>query len=225
MKFIRSNHICLLSGILKFIFLTSLISCGYKQTTDTIREGDILFQDLNCGELCDAIETVTEGYEGRKFSHCGLVIKQGDSLMILEAIGEKVQLSTLEKFAKRSGDTAEIKNLLLGRLKPAYTHIIPKAIRFATAEIGKPYDDAFIMSNGRWYCSELLYEAFSVDGDTVFSLEPMTFKDPATKKFFPAWVEYYENLKTPIPEGMPGINPGLMSRSEKLDIIHIGNLR
>jgi hypothetical protein len=27
---------------------------------ETLQEGDLLFQDLNCGELCDAIEAVTE---------------------------------------------------------------------------------------------------------------------------------------------------------------------
>jgi uncharacterized protein YycO len=190
-----------------------------------LREGDILFQDLNCGELCDAIETVTEGYKGRKFSHCGLVVKQGDSLMILEAIGDKVQLNTLKAFVRRSGDTAEVKNLLLGRLKPSYLKILPNALQFAMSQIGKPYDDAFLIGNGKWYCSELIYEAFNKNGMPIFTLEPMTFKNPMTKDFFPAWINYYDNLKIPIPEKEPGINPGLMSRSDKLDIIPIQKIQ
>jgi hypothetical protein len=31
-----------------------------KDNLETLQEGDLLFQDLNCGELCDAIEAVTE---------------------------------------------------------------------------------------------------------------------------------------------------------------------
>jgi hypothetical protein len=31
-----------------------------KENLETLQEGDLLFQNLNCGELCDAIEAVTE---------------------------------------------------------------------------------------------------------------------------------------------------------------------
>ena len=51
----------------------------------------------------------------------------------------------------------------------------------------------------------------------------MTFIDPKTKTFFPTWVNYYKELKTEIPEGKLGINPGLISRSNKIQIIKINN--
>ena len=41
-----------------------------NEALTTLKEGDLLFQDLNCGELCDAIETVTQGVDGKDFSHC-----------------------------------------------------------------------------------------------------------------------------------------------------------
>ena len=47
----------------------------------------------------------------------------------------------------------------------------------------------------------------------------MTFKSPVTKQFFPAWEDYYNELQKPIPEGKPGINPGVISRSDKIIII------
>ena len=50
----------------------------------------------------------------------------------------------------------------------------------------------------------------------------MTFKDPETKEFFHAWIDYYKALNKPIPEGQPGINPGLISLSPKISIIKIG---
>jgi hypothetical protein len=49
----------------------------------------------------------------------------------------------------------------------------------------------------------------------------MTFNEPGTDSPFVHWVEYYEELGHPIPEGELGLNPGRMSRSEAIDIIHI----
>jgi len=52
-------------------------------------------------------------------------------------------------------------------------------------------------------------------------LKPMTFKDLDTGNFNPVWVEYYKNLNVKIPEGKLGINPGGISLSDKIDIVHI----
>ena len=40
-----------------------------------------------------------------------------------------------------------------------------------------------------------------------------------TNKFFPAWVDYYQNLKIEIPEGELGCNPGGISTSKKLRLL------
>ena len=56
-------------------------------------------------------------------------------------------------------------------------------------------------------------------GKPFFEQPPMTFKDPDTGQFFPAWVEYYQQLNLAIPEDMPGCNPGGLSRSGKLEVI------
>jgi Permuted papain-like amidase enzyme, YaeF/YiiX, C92 family len=189
----------------------------------TLQEGDLLFQDLNCGELCDAIETVTEGVNGKDFSHCAMVVKINDTLKVVEAIGDKVQVNSIKNFFTRSGDTASIQNITVGRVLEKYQPLIAKAALKAKAHIGEPYDDVFLMNNHGWYCSELLYDAFKEANDSkeFFELNPMTFKDPKTKTFFPAWVDYYKQLNQDIPEGKPGINPGLISRSDKIEIVPI----
>jgi hypothetical protein len=66
----------------------------------------------------------------------------------------------------------------------------------------------------------LLYDAFKqANGDqTFFELRPMTFKKPNSNEFFPVWVDYYQKLHMPIPEGMAGINPGGISMSPKLQM-------
>jgi uncharacterized protein YycO len=197
-----------------------------NQSDSTLKEGDLLFQDLNCGAFCDAIETVTEGVNGRDFSHCGMVVKQNNEWMVIEAIGDKVQVNSLHDFLARSGDTLEIKNIVVGRIADQHASLLPKSIEFAKAQINKPYDDEFIADNGSYYCSELIYDAFKAanQNQEFFNLAPMTFKDPATKAFFPAWIEYYQGLGKEIPEGKPGINPGLISRSDKLIVITVKSM-
>lgn len=175
--------------------------------------------------MCDAIETVTEGINGNDFSHCAMVVKINDTLKVVEAIGYKVQVNSLKKFFARSGDTTVIQNITVGRVKHQFENLIPNAISNARQLIGQPYDDEFLLGNGKWYCSELIYKTFKQanNQNDFFELEPMTFIDPKTKTFFPAWVNYYKELKTEIPEGKPGINPGLISRSNKIQIIKINN--
>ncbi len=204
------------------MFISSSSLFAQQNDRQRLKEGDLLFQDLNCGELCDAIEAVTEGVHGKDFSHCAMVVSLGDSLMIVEAIGSKVQLNSVHRFFARSGDTLEIKNIAVGRVNQQYTALIPQAVSNAKALVGQPYDDAFLPNNGSWYCSEVLYEAFrKASNSEFFELQPMTFKDPRTKDFFPAWIQYYRDLKTEIPEAVPGLNPGSISRSDKIEIIEI----
>lgn len=187
-----------------------------------LQEGDLLFQDLNCGELCDAIEAVTEGANGQDFSHCAMVIRDADSLVVVEAIGNKVQLNSIQKFFARSGDTLAVKNIVVGRVKQPYKELIPVAAANAKALVGQPYDDAFLPNNNKWYCSEVLYEAFrKASNSDFFELAPMTFKDPRTQAYFPAWINYYRELNVEIPEAIPGLNPGSISRSNKIEIVKI----
>lgn len=211
----------------KSIFTILIVISGvqlFAQSTTVkgLQEGDLLFQDLNCGELCDAIEAVTEGVNGQDFSHCAMVIREGDSLQVVEAIGSKVQVNSIQKFFARSGDTLTIKNIVVGRVKQPYIDLIPQAAANAKELIGQPYDDAFLPNNNKWYCSEVLYEAFRKASSTeFFELTPMTFKNPQTQDYFPAWVSYYKDLNTEIPEAILGLNPGSISRSDKIEIIKI----
>jgi len=209
---------------ISFLFIMLLLySCKDPNYEDKMKEGDILFQDLDCGALCDAIEAVTDGAGGREFSHCGLVVEIDGRLQVVEAIGDRVQVNDLNTFFTRSGDTSNIMNISLGRINREYSGIISRASEYARQQIGTPYDDEFLIDNGKWYCSELLYQSFKEanSGDEFFILQPMTFRDPETGEFFPAWIEYYNNLGLPIPEGMPGTNPGLISLSERLRIIEL----
>ena len=217
-----------LLNIFLFLYCCTLApSCNHSHESSSIKEGDLLFQDLNCGELCDAIKKVTEGVNGKDFSHCALVVNINDTLKVIEATGDKVQVTSLKNFFARSGDTATISNIIIGRVKHNFEHIIQNAVAFAKKQIGQPYDNEFLLANGKWYCSELIYEAFkhANNQNDFFELEPMTFKDPKTNTYLPTWVDYYKKLNTEIPEGKQGINPGLISRSTKIQIIKINSFK
>ena len=203
-----------------YLFLSSLFlytSCAEKKAGEGLREGDLIFQELDCGPMCTAIETVTEGVNGRDFSHCAMVIEEHDSLKVIEAIGAGVQITSMSDFLQRSN------KVLAARLKTSDKGVISRAVKYSKTLLGKPYDYVFLLNNDQYYCSELLYESFKVanNGKPVFELEPMTFVDPKTKTYYPVWVDYYHALHIRIPEGKPGLNPGSISRSEKLELLDV----
>jgi len=216
---------------LYFIFFICFTSCNSSDNNDfQLQIGDILFQDLDSSPLCDAIEIVTPGYNNNNFSHIGIIVELGDpncinpnyiyenNIRVLEAIPNKVTTTRLDSFLNRSTDSNKKPKVIVGRLKKRYQFSILDAVKFLKSKIGLKYDDYFIKDNNKYYCSELIYEAF--EKDSIFRLYPMTFIDPVTKNTMNLWEEYYNELETKIPEGEPGINPGVMSISENIEIIH-----
>ncbi len=198
-----------------YLLFTILISCtkNFK-----LQEGDLLFQDLDSSPLCDAIELVTPGYNGANFSHIGLVVLDNDTLKVLEAIHPKVMITNLDDFINRSFDKNGNPKVIVGRLKKEFTNSISNAVSYSKSKLEITYDEVFLINNETYYCSELIYEAFL--NDSIFEPKPMTFLHPKTKDTLKVWKEYYSDLNTNIPEGNPGINPGIMSLSNKIEMVH-----
>jgi hypothetical protein len=209
--------------LISIIFFGCAQNIPEKSGSFQPQDGDLLFQDMNCGPLCDAIEKVTTGYQGMKFSHVGVVAREkGGRIVVIEAISSGVQATPLKTFLGRSFDSRHHPKVVVGRLKEPYLHLVPSALKEAFALRGKPYDKVFVIGNDTYYCSELIYEIFlRANGNKpLFLLQPMTFKDPDTGVTLPAWKEYFAGLNVPVPEGWPGINPGAISRSPVLTIVH-----
>ena len=159
---------------------------------------------------------MTPALDGRHFSHVGLVQVVGDSTFVWEAISAGGVVRTpLINFISR---VAEPSALVQMRLSPKLAPLVPAALRFCESVRGTPYDEVYLLDNGRYYCSELLYDAFRAanGGEPVFQLHPMTFRDPGSETFNAAWVAYYEQLGVPIPEGLPGCNPGGLATDGQL---------
>ncbi len=198
------------------MLLAATLAPAQQQLPFALHTGDLLFQDLDCGAMCDAIEEVTQGFDGKRFSHVGLVELAGDSVRVIEAMGPGVRIVSLQDFRKRNAN-----KIFIGRVQDAYAALPAQAIVFARKQVGAPYDDDFIYGNGKYYCSELVYDAFKYANKErpFFELQPMTFKQPGKPDYYPVWVDYYKKLGRPIPEGEPGCNPGVLSRSPKIKII------
>ncbi len=215
--------------ILIFSFFIINISCtqvneAYQYRNFELKVGDLLFQDSDCGPFCDAIEKVTYGVDACNFSHVGIFIRDGleGRPMILEAIGRGVVQTPIDSFFMRSYDSEGKSKVVVGRMKTEFQALIPAAITHALSLKRKPYDDGFDIENDKYYCSELIYNSFRAanNGKAIFTLFPMTYKDPETNATFPIWVDYFKDLKMEIPEGKPGLNPGGMSRENCLKIVN-----
>ncbi len=213
---------------MRLIIVLLLIACiylpisaqSYMHRLDIVlSDGDFIFQDLDC-PLCEAIESVTMGYNSYRFSHVGIVKRTNDNIYVGEAISSGVQWTPLDTFVARS-----IKNgtpqLLVMRLNESQQNRIPSALKFIDEKQGAAYDSIYIYGDNQYYCSELLYDAFAVSNTPIFTLEPMTFKLNAEGAFLPIWETYYEEMQREIPEGEMGINPGGISRSPHLTPIFV----
>ena len=203
--------------IFAFIFLSSC----FQQIEEkfTFNDGDFLFQDLDSSPLCDAIENVTPGFNNMNFSHVGIVSTINGTPMVYEAYPPSVQLIDLKVFLNRSLDINNKPKVIVGRLKKEYRKSIRSAISFIENKVGTKYDEFFLYENNKFYCSELLYDAFLKD--SIFELRPMNYKYQDSNEFQKQWINHFKKLDSEIPQGKLGINPGTMSISEKIEIVQI----
>lgn len=193
------------------IIVIVFVNCK-KQSGSELKNGDLLFITMECGDLCDAIHAVTSGLDGMDISHLGIVSISNDSIFVIEAAGNSVRKVSLTNFLANTSQ-----DVLHMRVNDSYAEFIPKVIEFCERKIGMPYDDAFLLNNDKYYCSELIYDAFeSAYQAPFFELKPMTFKQPNSEDFFDVWVKYYQDLGVSIPEGALGCNPADFSKSNKL---------
>lgn len=192
------------------------------------REGDILFQDVGCGAVCDAIEGVTPGYEGAEINHCGVVVARGGEIRVLEAVSPRVAASELSGFLSRAVDAKGRPKILVGRVRSEFEVLVAPAVAWMWSRIGSLYDHAYQPDDTALYCSELVVRGFrrANGGAAFFPEAPMTFRDPLTDEILPFWVHYFEALGMEVPEGVVGSNPGTLSLSPRLEIIaRLGDLR
>ena len=183
--------------------------------------GDILFQD-GSSDFNDAVKEVTNSIDGYNFSHCGIYyVDNNGNQFIIEAISEGVVLTEFSDFMNRHLTKDNNPKIVVGRLLDSFETLIPSAIQTALKYLGRKYDNEFDLENYEIYCSELIYFAFKdFDGKNIFETNPMTFMDTNTNKTQLYWLKHFNLLNIPVPEGKEGINPGGISKSNNIKIVH-----
>lgn len=187
----------------------------------SLATGDLLFQDL-VGSGADAIEAVTPGYHGAEVSHMAMYTRVGHHPYVIEAFPPEVRLTPLPVFLRRALDDQNRPRVFVGRLIEKYRPLVPGAVKKALELRGLPYDAVYLTGEDAYYCSELIVDAFKYanNGIALFPEHPMSFRDPATGEILDYWKRYYAHFGREVPDGQPGSNPGEISMSDKLEIVH-----
>ena len=115
-----------------------------KDPIEDVREGDVIFQ-TSLSQQSPLIKMGTRS----TITHCGVVVMKDGKPYVLET-QKTLVLTPLKKFIARGKD---------GK----YWHKRPKLdnikIKYS-GYLGKPYDLAFKFDNGKFYCSELIYDIY-----------------------------------------------------------------
>lgn len=123
------------------IFLSSF-TC--EPSKEELKEGDVLFQ-ISKSRQAPFIQYAT----GSVWSHCGIVVEKNNQQYVLEA-SDRVKLTPLTKWINKG----RFKSYLVDR-------VIDKPVKIKYSKyLGKPYDLSFKFNNGKYYCSELVYEIY-----------------------------------------------------------------
>lgn len=197
--------------------LMLLLGCKSQQNT-SLQNGDLLFVTAKQEGLSGAINNVTQREEKANFDHIGIVEKSGTNIFVLHAApkggSQKQKLNDFLKNAKSQNQT-----IVQYRLKKEFQKTIPKALVNANSMLGKPYNFNYILDEQSYYCSDFIERIFRAD--SIFVLEPMTFKDPSTGETNAFWKSFYEKKGLQVPEGELGCNPNGLAASPKLERLEI----
>lgn len=184
-----------------------------------LHTGDLLFQAGENTDMTGAITAAT-GEDGLlNFSHVGIVVVAQGVDSVLEATTDGgVRLTSLAQFLGRSAKVDGHPAVVAMRLKD--TTGVAHAVARARTHIGLPYDYSFLPDNGKYYCSELVWDCYrTADGKPLFTARPMNFRaaDGTLPQF---WVALFARLGEPVPEGIPGTNPNDMAREGILEEVY-----
>ena len=117
------------AGLAAIALCLLLPACRGRETPVAFApaDGDLLFQDLDGSPLCDAIEAVTQGVEGARFSHVGIVTLGADGAPAVIEAYEKVTITPLATFLARSRDEKGRPKVVVGRLVDSCRSSVPSA--------------------------------------------------------------------------------------------------
>lgn len=141
-----------------------LVRCGYYMVCNATykpQQGDVIFHVSESSQSA-AIKIGTLS----RYSHCGVVIMKNGKPYVLEA-ENGVELTPMKQWIKRGIMLHHYRVMRLKdkeELKLPYKHLL-----------GMPYDKYFRFDNGRYYCSELVWEMYKKND--IILCEPNPLKE------------------------------------------------
>ena len=185
-----------------------LIKGNVAAQQEKLKEGDLIFQSSNSSQA-KAIEKATHS----KFSHCGIIFKDGDRFVVLEAVQPVTKTPLEEWIADGRNGKYEVR-----RLKNSSQVLSPQVImkmkETGESYIGKNYDSNFSWSDDNLYCSELVWKIYDraagIDLGTPKKLSSYNLEDPLVRKAIK------ERYGKDVPLDEPMISPGDVYGSELL---------
>ncbi len=224
--FLKKSYLCGMKHITFLLFLTmALASCQNPECR--WHDGDLIFvegvegaEGDEGGRMDRAIMESTG-----KMVHVGIVEVKEDSVFVIDAAPKTgVSRRSLEQFLEAQRDEqGRLPKMKVMRVitendrgDDLKDSMLTKAfVEKAKGLCGAKYDFSFLPDNGKYYCSELVYECFAVDGRPLFEAAPMNFRN-AQGEFDLYWVELFERQGMGIPQDTLGTNPETMSHADCL---------
>lgn len=202
------------------LFLLSLMA-GKSQVQ--VRTGDLLFVGIPADytifddSMSGAIAAATGKTDQLNYIHVAVLeVDEQGALWIVDAtlkhgVDRHPMDTFLADFTLKNGDYPQLDVMRLKQSRHVAQYVA-NTKKFC----GEAYDLYFLPGNDRHYCTELVYDSYiTPKGKHLFHAGPMNFKDEEGE-FPPYWVQLFQLIGQPIPQGEPGTNPNAMSKEKCL---------
>ncbi|RWW98798.1 YiiX family permuted papain-like enzyme [Flavobacterium cerinum] len=196
------------------LLLSMLLLFGCKKTenhavyNNKLKDGDLIFQTSRSAQS-QAIQLATKS----KYSHCGIIYKEGDEYFVFEAI-QPVQTTPLDQWITRGKDSHYVVKRLKNADKVLTSGNLKKMKSAGKKMLGKNYDLYFEWSNDRIYCSELIWKIYKegtgIEIGNLEQLKDFDLSNPAVK------TKLKERYGANIPKNEKVISPSIMFNSKLL---------
>jgi len=143
-KFLIGTTVLGLLLILPFRSMIVETVTARTERIEVVKEGDVIFQTSQ-SKQSPLIQIGTRS----KITHCGIIVMKNGKPYVLETL-QTLVLTPLDKFVARGKDAKYwLKRSKKENIEIKYDNYL-----------GKPYDLAFKFDNGKFYCSELIYDVY-----------------------------------------------------------------
>ncbi len=196
--------------VLLVLFVPAALG-GQKIDTSLLKEGDIVFQE-SVSEQARAIKLATHS----RYTHAGVLFRYGGRLRVLEAV-QPVKVTDFNVFIGRGVNRHFVVKRLKDRDSLIDDAVIAEMKRVGNSYLGKDYDIYFEWSDGRMYCTELIWKVYNralgIEVGALQKLKDFDLSHPHVKNLMK------KRYGSRIPYDEPVISPKSMFAAESLETV------